>query len=159
MNALVRLTLIWVLMLFLAGYVRPQAMFVEESKSRADAREAIFRYMFERYKYGPSVKVLCIAAERPLPESFLQRFATDKIPVIWASDCATTDPIHGVQRKITGQRGMLMTIREMKWYRADEAVAEVEAYSDGMAANSNRLRIELQGGHWVVASDKVKAVS
>jgi hypothetical protein len=136
-----------------------QAPFAEESPVKADLREAIFRYMFKTYNYGEYVKVYCIQSERILPEQFLQRFSGEKIPVVWATDCDYAGATNSVQEKKTKKFGMRMTIVSLRFIRGDEAEAQVEAYSDGIAANSNTLRLVRGESKWVVKVDKLTGVS
>ncbi|MGB6884043.1 MAG: hypothetical protein WBE10_08370, partial [Candidatus Acidiferrum sp.] len=136
-----------------------QAPFAEESPLKTDLREAIFRYMFKTYNYGAYVKVYCIQPERILPERFLQRFSAEKIPVIWATDCDNGGPMNSIREKKTGKPGMRMTILSLRMIRGDEAEAEVDAFSDGIAANWNTLRLTRVGSKWVVTVDKLTSVS
>ncbi len=136
-----------------------QAPFAEDSLLKTDLRETIFRYMFKTYNYGSYVKVYCIQPERILPERFLQRFSGEKIPVVWATDCNYIGAWNSVQEKKTGKTGMRMTILSLQMTRGDKAEAEVEAYSDGIAANSNTLRLVREGSKWIVKSDKLTGVS
>ena len=153
---LIAIVLLWTLQIPCAF---AQAPFAEESPVKADLREAIFRYMFKTYNYGPYVKVYCIQPERILPERFLQRFSGEKIPVVWATDCDFSGAMNSVQEKKTGRFGMRMTIVRLRFIRGDEAEAEVEAFSDGIAANSNTLRLTREGYKWVVKADKLTGVS
>ncbi|HEY1424434.1 MAG TPA: hypothetical protein VGF20_13335 [Candidatus Acidoferrum sp.] len=144
---------------FASVFVIAQAPFADESTVKTELREAIFRYMFARYNYGPYVKVFCIQPERPQPENFLRRFSGNKIRVVWASDCELDAPMNGIREKKTGDHGMRMTVTSIQWITGSEAEAKVEAFSDGIAANWNTLRIVLKSGRWVVKSDKIDAVS
>ena len=145
--------------LFLPCLVNAQAPFAEESKAKTDLREAIFRYMFAHYNYGPYVKVLCIEPEGPQPESFLARFAGHNPRVVWSSECDTTGSMNGIRHKKTGESGMRMSVLSIKWISGVEAEAKVEAFSDGIAANWNTLRLVYKDGHWNVKSDRVDGVS
>jgi hypothetical protein len=136
-----------------------QAPFAEESPIKTDLRESIFRYMFKTYNYGAYVKVYCIQPERILPERFLQRFSGEKIPVVWATDCDNGGVMNSIREKKTGRSGMRMTIVSLRFIRGDEAEAEVEAFSDGIAANWNTLRLVRQGSKWAVKTDKLTNVS
>ncbi len=136
-----------------------QAPFAEESPVKTDLREAIFRYMFKIYNYGAYVKVYCIQPERILPERFLQRFAAEKIPVVWATDCDNSGVMNSIREKKTGRAGMRMTIVSLRFIRGDEAEAQVEAFSDGIAANTNTLRLAREGPKWIVKVDKLTGVS
>ncbi len=137
-----------------------QAPFAEESPAKTDLREAVFRYMFGHYNYGPDVKVFCIQPERPLPESFLLRFSGNNKPrVVWVSDCELTGAVNGVKQKKTGERGVRMTVMSIEWIGGQEAEAKVSAFSDGIAANWNVLRVVFREGRWIVKSDKLDGVS
>jgi hypothetical protein len=136
-----------------------QAPFAVESPAKSDVREAVFRYMFDHYNYGSSVKVYCIEAERPLPDSFIQRFSGIKPQVVWGSDCDKSGPMNGVRNKKTGERGLLMTIIDIQWISGHEAEVKVEAFSDGIAANWNALRVVFKENHWKVVKDNVDGVS
>jgi hypothetical protein len=126
-----------------------QAPFAEESAS-----------MFTTYDYGLNVKLFCIEPERPLPDKFLRRFSGNKIRVVWASDCELSSvSMNGVREKKTGQQGLRMTVTSIRWITRSEAEAKVEAFSDGIAANWNTLRVVLKSGRWVVESDETDAVS
>jgi hypothetical protein len=159
MNVTNRLILIPLLYLSLAGSVCPQAPLEDEPRTKTDLREAIFRYMFEHYDYGPDVKAFCIQPERPQPERFLGRFSGDKRRVVWASDCELTGPMNGIRQKKTGERGVRMTILSIQWVNDGEAEAKVQAFSDGIAANWNILRVVRRDGHWIVKSDTNNGVS
>jgi hypothetical protein len=139
--------------------VTAQAPFADESPEKSNLREAIFRYMFEHYNYASHVKVFCIQPEQPQPEGFLLRLAGSKHRVVWASDCELTGPMKAVKEKKTGESGMRMTVISIRWIGGQEAEAKVEAFSDGIAANWNTLRIVLKEGRWFVKSDKIDAVS
>jgi hypothetical protein len=136
-----------------------QAPFAEESPIKTDLREAIFHYMLKTYNYGAHVKVYCIQPERILPERFLQRFSAEKIPVVWATDCDYGGPMNSIREKKTGKPGMLMAILSLRMIRGDQAEAEVEAFSDGIAANWNTLRLTREESKWIVKVDKLTAVS
>jgi hypothetical protein len=136
-----------------------QAPFEDESPVKADLREAIFRYMFETYDYGGSVKFFCIEAERPLPEGFLQRFSGHKVSVVWASNCERSGPMNAIREKKTGKRGLLVAIRSIHLISGGEAQADVEAFSDGIAANTNVLKLVRKTNKWIVKSDKTTGVS
>jgi hypothetical protein len=160
MNLVRRLRLLPLLCLSLASNVFSQFPFSPESPTKTDLREAIFRYMFERYNYGKDVKVFCIQPERPLPESFLRRFSGNKPHVVCVSDCELTGPMNGVKQKKTGERGIRMTVMTIEWISGqEEAEAKVGAFSDGIAANWNILRIVFKEGRWIVKSDKLDGVS
>jgi hypothetical protein len=139
--------------------ISAQAPFADESPEKSNLREAIFRYMFEHYNYGSYVKVFCIQPEQPQPEKFLLRFANSKPGVVWASDCELAGPMNAVKQKNTGQSGMRMAIMSIRWICGEKAEAKVEAFSDGIAANWNTLRIVFKDGGWIVKSDKLDAVS
>ena len=115
--------------------------------------------MFKTYNYGAYVKVYCIQPERILPERFLQRFSGEKIPVVWATDCDNGGVMNSIREKKTGRSGMRMTIVSLRFIRGDEAEAEVEAFSDGIAANWNTLGLVRQGSKWAVKTDKLTNVS
>jgi hypothetical protein len=136
-----------------------QAPFADESSAKANLREAIFRYMFAHYNYGPYVKVFCIEPERPQPEKFLLRFADIKPHVVWASDCDLRGPMNGIKYRKTGESGMRMTLKSIEWISGEEAQTSVEAFSDGIAANWNTLRRVLKEGRWMVKSDRNDGVS
>jgi hypothetical protein len=139
--------------------ISAQAPFADESPEKSNLREVIFRYMFEHYNYGSYVKVFCIQPEQPQPERFLLRFADSRPRVVWASDCEPTGPMNALKKKKTGESGMRMTVISIRWIGGQEAEAKVEAFSDGIAANWNTLRILFKEGRWIVKSDKVDAVS
>jgi hypothetical protein len=136
-----------------------QAPFAEESPAKTDLREAVFRYMFGHYNYGKNVKVFCIEPERPLPESFLLRFSGNKPRVVWISDCELAGPMGGVKQKETGERGLRMTVMSLEWISRQEAEVKVSAFSDGIAANWNILRVVFKEGRGVVKRDKLDGVS
>lgn len=135
-----------------------QSPFADEPATNVRLRESIFRYMFHEYVYGKDVKVHCIQPERPQPEKFLRRFADSTIRVVWSSDCELTGPMNGAREKKTGERALIMTIHEIR-LSGNEAIAKVEAFSDGIAANWNTLHLILTNGRWVVKSDKSDGVS
>jgi hypothetical protein len=136
-----------------------QAPFAEESPAKTDLREAVFHYMFKTYNYGAYVKVYCIQPERILPERFLQRFSAEKLPVVWATDCDNGGVMNSIREKKTGKPGMRMAILSLRIIRGDEAEAEVEALSDGIAANWNTLRLTREESKWIVKVDKLTDVS
>ena len=159
MKANSHLTVLFLVLLFCPLKSYSQAPFADESPAKTDLREAIFRYMFDHYNYGPYVKVYCIAAERPVPDAVIQRFSQIKPHVVWAFDCDNSGPMNGIRNKKTGEAGMAMTIIDIQWIRGDEANVKVEAFSDGIAANWNSLRMVFKTGHWKVVKDKVEGVS
>jgi hypothetical protein len=152
-------TLAIAILLSFAPYAQSQASFAEEGPATLDLREAIFRYMFEHHDYGNQTKVFCIDAERPLPDNFILRFPQVKAHVVWASECDDSGPMMSIRNKKTGEPGMRMTIQSIRWINVREAEAYVEALSDGVAANSNILRILLHQGRWKVIKDKLIGVS
>lgn len=153
-----RICTLFLCLLFVPS-ISAQAPLADESPEKSNLREAIFRYMFEHYNYGSYVKVFCIQPEQPQPERFLLRFGDSKPRVVWASDCELTGPMNAVKQKKTGESGMRMTVISIRWIGGQEAEAKVEAFSDGIAANWNTLRIVFKEGRWSVKSDKVDAVS
>lgn len=159
MRSLRRATLLIFVLAYAACAVHSQAPFADESKDKANLPEAIFRYMFVQYNYGPYVKVLCIQPERPLPEEFLSRFVDHKPRVVWSSECAATGAMNSVRHKKTGESGMVMSVLSIEWINGSEAEAKVEAFSDGLAANWNTLRMIYKRGRWTVKSDKLDGVS
>jgi hypothetical protein len=64
--------------------------------------------------------------------------------------------MNSVKYKKTGESGMRMTLMSVQWIGGREAEAKVQAYSDGMAANGNILRIVFKEGR---RSDEVNGVS
>jgi hypothetical protein len=130
-----------------------------EEPTKTDLREAIFRYMFIQYNYGASVKVLCIAPERPLPDSFILRFSNVKPRVVWSFNCDNSGPMNGVREKKTGARGMRMSIISVRLLDGHHGEAKVEAFSDGIASNRNALQVIFSEGHWSVVQDKTEGVS
>ena len=161
MRSVIRLTLVFLSVLSFSSPCKSQATFAEESLTKIDLREAVFRYMFEHYNYGPYVKVYCIAPERPLPESFLGRFSQVKPHVVWDSECDNSGAMNGVRHKKTGEAGMRMAIIDIQWIRGDEAMVKVEAFSDGIAANWNSLKVvlNLKENRWKVVKDKLEGQS
>jgi hypothetical protein len=159
MNTVRRLILILLLFVSCVPNLSSQVPFADESPSKPNLREAVFRYMFAHYNYGPSVKVFCIEPERPQLEKFLLRFADIKPHVVWVSDCDLTGPMNGIKCKKTGERGMRMTLKSIQWIGGGEAEASVEAFSDGIAANWNILRLVFKEGRWIVKSDRNDGVS
>ena len=139
--------------------VSSQSPFEQETAVKLELREAIYRYMFAKYSYREKVRVFCIAAERPLPESFLQRFANSKTTVLWASDCENSGPMNGIQQKKTGFRGMKMSILTLQMNLDEESIAKVSAFSDGISANWNTLRLRMENGYWTVVGDTLTGVS
>jgi len=115
--------------------------------------------MFNHYNYGASVKFYCIAAERPLPDSFIHRFSQSKPHIVWAFECDNSGPMNSIRYIKTGERGLLMKIKSIEWVSGQEAEVKVEAFSDGIAANWNILRMILREGRWKVAKDKSDGVS
>jgi hypothetical protein len=154
-----RLIVVLLIILSLPFNSYSQAPFADESPVKTDLREAVFRYMFDHYNYGRYVKVYCIAAERPVPDAFIQRCSQIKPHVVGAFDCDRSAPMSSVRNKKTGETGMLLTIIDIQSIRGDEAKVKVEAFSDGIAANWNTLRIIFKEGHWKVVKDKVDGVS
>jgi hypothetical protein len=159
MKATPRLTLVFLILLSFPFKTYSQALFAEESPTKTDLREAVFRYMFEHYNYGRDVKVFCIQPERPLPESFLLRFSGNRPRVVWVSDCELTGAMNGVKQKKTGERGVRMSVMSIEWIGGQEAEVKVSAFSDGIAANWNILRVVFKEGRWVIKSDKPNGVS
>src|SRR5262249_2556530 len=98
-------------------------------------------------------------AERPLPESFLKRFAQEKVRVVWSSQCEYTGPMNGFQDKETHRRALLMKIIDIRWADGREVEGQVEAFSDGIAANWNTLHLKFENGRWSVKVYKVDGVS
>ena len=143
----------------LMSVARSQAPFAEESPINAEVREVVFRYMFDHYNYGAHVKVYCIEAERPLPDSFIQRFSQIKPHVVWAFECDNSGPMMSIRNKKTGESGMRMTILSIQWIKRQEAEVKVSAFSDGIAANWNTLRVLFGQGHWKIVNDKLDGVS
>src|SRR5271170_1518229 len=116
--------------------VLAQSPFAEESATKTDLREAVFRYMFQHYDYGPNVKFFCIQPETPQPEQFLRRLSKNEPRVVWNSECETApNTMNGLREKKTGQRAVRMTIISLELVKAYEAEAQVVAFSDGMGAN------------------------
>ncbi len=137
-----------------------QSPFVEESPTKTDLREAIFRYMFQHYDYGAKVKFFCIQPETPQPEQFLRRFSKNVPPVVWNSDCETAPKtMNGLREKKTGQPAVRMTVSSLELMNAYEAEAHVVAFSDGMAANWNILQMMRENGCWIVKRDIRNGVS
>jgi hypothetical protein len=137
-----------------------QAPFTQETLSKTDLREAIFRYMFEHYNnYGPDVELFCIQPETPQPAEFLHRFAENKPRVVWNSDCGIAGPMNGVREKKTGQRGLRMIVSSIVLVGGREAEAKVGAFSDGIAANWNILHLARENGRWIVKRDALIGVS
>jgi hypothetical protein len=136
-----------------------QGFFAEDSKTKTDLREAIFRYMFERYTYGSYVKVFCIHSDVLLPENFLSKFADHTPRVVWASDCETNGAMNSIRHKKTSEPGMRMTLMFVRLTGPREAEAQVEAFSDGIAANWNTLKIVQDNGKWKVKCDTLDSVS
>jgi hypothetical protein len=159
MDSARRRIFILLLCLSIVSRISAHAPFSDESPEKSNLREAIFRYMFEHYNYGPYVKVFCIQPEQPQPEKFLLRFADSKPRVVWASDCELTGPMNAVKQKKTAESGMRMSILTIHWISEREAETKIEAFSDGIASNQNTLRIVLKEGHWIVKSDKLDGVS
>lgn len=145
--------------LLLALGANAKSQFSLEPRQKLALREAIFRHMFRHYSYGASVKVYCIAAERPLPDEFIRRFDGVKPRVVCSAECDNSGPMNAIVHKKSGEHGMLMKIVELHWESGDHAEAEVEAFSDGIAANWNILQLHLQDGRWVVKSNKLRGVS
>jgi hypothetical protein len=152
MQATLRILLLLSIVCSISSRVASQAPFTEESPLAANLRESVFRYMFDHYKYGASVSVYCIAAERPLPENFLSRFAGGNPRVIWSSDCSR-NILGGVKEIKTGRRGLLMSINSINWSKGDEVEVNVESYSDGLAANWNKLTVVYKDRNWIVKKD------
>jgi hypothetical protein len=48
---------------------------------------------------------------------------------------------------------------KIEWISGNEAEAKVKAFSDGIAANCNKLRMVFRPGSWVVKTDKLTGVS
>jgi hypothetical protein len=159
MKIATRLGLILILSFLSDGITQGQNPFAFESPVQTDLRAQVFRYMFAHYYYGPEVKFFCIQSERPLPESFIQRFAGTKPRVIWATDCDSTGPTNSIKNKKTGEYGMRMGLQEIKWIGRYRAEVKVEAFSDGLASNSDTLRVIYKDDHWVVTSDRITGVS
>jgi hypothetical protein len=149
----------WLICSVTADVSLAQAPFAEESSSKIDLREAIFRYMFEHYNYGASVEAFCIQPEIPQPDRFLRRFSQNKPHVVWSSYCSTSGPMNGMRETKTGKRAVSMSIKNIRWNNGSAAEADVEAYSDGIAANWNILRIEREQGQWIVKHDQPNGVS
>lgn len=159
MNFLIRLLLL--ASLFFQSTARAQNLnpFYQEPKDMNDVRESVFRYMFLHYNYGASVKVFCIQPDRILFENFLLRFADIKLQVVWASECENSCPMNGVKYKKTGVNGLRMEIDSIKQIKPGSLEVKVMAFSDGIAANWNTLRVIFQKNRWVVESDHTDAVS
>jgi hypothetical protein len=153
------LALICLLQLPTSEAVLAQSPFAEESPTKTDLREAIFRYMFQHYDYGPNVKFFCIQPETPQPEQFLRRFSKNEPRVVWNSDCEIPDLMNGVREKKNGQRAVRMTVSSLELINACEAEAHVVAFSDGLAANWNILQMAREDGRWIVKRDIPKGVS
>jgi hypothetical protein len=138
--------------------VRAQNPFAEQSSRELDLREAIFRYMFDHYKIH-STKIFCLQPDLALPERFLRRFADLKTTAVWASDCDLSGPMIAARYKKTGEYVLIMRILELNWTDSSKAVAKVEAFSDGIASNSNTLHLIRKDDRWIVKTDKLDAIS
>src|SRR5271156_443860 len=141
------------------GVAFGQTPFAPEPPARTELRETIFRYMFEHFSYGPDVKVLCIQRETPQPERFLLRFSANQHRVVWASACEMFGPMNGLKETKSGERAVRMTIISIESINSHEAEVHVEAFSDGIAANRNVLRMARENGHWIVKRDTPNGVS
>jgi hypothetical protein len=64
-----------------------------------------------------------------------------------------------VREKSSGDSGVRMSIEKIERISGNEADAKVEAFSHGIAANCNTLRIVFRAGSWVVKTDKLTGVS
>jgi hypothetical protein len=159
MRIALRLALVFLIFLSISADSYSQAPFAQESSARSDLREAVFRSVFDHYTDDASVKFYCIAAERPLPDSFIHRFSQSKPHVVWAFECDNSGPMNSIRYSKTGERGLLMKIRSIEWISGQEAEVRVEVFSDGIAANWNTLSMILNEGRWKVAKDKSDGVS
>jgi hypothetical protein len=92
--------------------------------------------MFKRYNYASYVKVFCVQPESAPPQRFLNRFANVKPHVVWASDCDNSGPMMSVREKSRGDSGVRMSIEKIARISRNEAEAKLQAFSDGIAANS-----------------------
>jgi hypothetical protein len=70
-----------------------------------------------------------------------------------------TGAMNRVIQKKTGERAIRMTVLSIQWISGEEAVAHVEAFSDGIAANWNSLRILFKANLWKVVKDTAEGVS
>jgi hypothetical protein len=154
------LALICLFQLPMSEAVLAQSPFAEEFPTKTDLREAIFRYMFQHYDYGPNVKFFCIQPEKPQPEQFLRRFSKNEPRVVWNSDCETAPKtMNGLREKKTGQPAVRMTVSSLELINTYEAEAHVVAFSDGIAANWNILQMTRENGRWIVKRDVPNGVS
>jgi hypothetical protein len=141
MKIAARVGFILILSFLSDGLTQGQNPFAYASPAQTDLTSEGFRYMFAHYHYRPGVKFFCIQSERPLPESFIQRFGGTKPRVIWATDGDSTGAANSIKNKKTGEYGMRMSLQEINWIGRYKAEVEVTAFTDGLASNSDTLTV------------------
>ena len=127
-----------------------------------DIREAAFLYMFGHNNSGIQQKagVYFLAFYDPVrtqkfdpSAAFLGRFRDHRPRVAGQSEARDATEQENVRDKVTGEKGLVFYIRNIRWNSGD--TAEVDSgYDEGMeGASWNTLFLEKKSGRWFVKRD------
>ena len=120
-----------------------------------DVAEAVFRYQFDHNASGKQRDVdyfFLTLAEGDPPQEFLERFATEKPPVLPKS-LSIYSYREGHQHWELGGRGLSLRISSIKWLDANTAEVKGGYLEGAVSASGNVYRVERRDGKWSVTND------
>ena len=141
------------------------------SLNKEDAvREVVFRYQFLHNESGQQqsagiyfISVLLHSDTADIWNNgnpgtgLLARFFNNKPPVKPYSQCIIS--ADGVKDRISGERGLLFRIGEIRWVDSTHAEADGGYFEAGLSASGNTYYLEKNSGQWIVVGDVMHWIS
>ena len=120
-----------------------------------DVAEAVFRYQFDHNASGRQRNAdyfFLTLAEGDPPQELLERFATEKPPVLPKSLSIYSHREGHKHWELEG-RGLGFRISSIKWLDANTAEVKGGYLEGGTSASGNVYRVERRDGKWSVTND------
>ena len=138
------------------GFAADRPRLAEEE----DIREAVFRHQLEFHARDKNKIYFLGVGEKAVDASpeLMKRFANQRPAVKKASDSQYIQG-KGIIDKKTGERGLALMARTIKWISDTEVEVRGGYFRDEEAAASNTYRVRKQDGRWKVTKDKRNWIS
>jgi hypothetical protein len=148
--------------LLLLGAVGCQKMPETQADRDDEVRAAVFKYMFEQFtpELQADVEVYFLAlGSRTDPRSELLERFKGHLPPVKKVSASSRLGTGGVRDRVTGAKGVIFNIGEVKWISDKEVIVTGGYYQGGEGAAGGQYHVTFEDREWVVEEAEMQWIS
>ena len=135
---------------------------ITKEQREEDIREAVFRYMFENndseMQQDADVYFIAVGSREDPTQELLARFKGHKPPIKPVS-AATHFGYGGVKDRASGAKGLIFTVREIKWLSDNKVLVTGEYFEDSDSRGGSQYTVSFENDRWVVQETEMEWIS